>query len=55
MKIIILAALTVLSLGAGVASAQSFAHDMASTTHQGPYDNSANSLGGRPAGTYGGN
>jgi hypothetical protein len=55
MKTMILAALTVLSLGAGVANAQSFAHERGQTTHQGPYDNTANSLGGRSAGTYGGN
>jgi hypothetical protein len=55
MKTMILAALTALSLGAGVANAQSLAHQMAPTTHQGPYDNTANSLGGRFAGNYGGN
>jgi hypothetical protein len=47
MKKIILAALTVLSLGAGVANAQSFTH---SAAHSGPYDNTANSLGGRYVG-----
>ena len=35
MKTMILAALTVLSLGVGVANAQSFAHEMPPTTHQG--------------------
>jgi hypothetical protein len=35
MKSWILAALAVLSLGVGVANAQSFAHEMAPTTHQG--------------------
>jgi hypothetical protein len=43
MKKMFLAALTVLSLGAGVANAQSFNHSQA-TSHQGPYDNTANSL-----------
>jgi hypothetical protein len=52
MKKIFLAALTVLSLGAGVASAQSLSHSAPSqaTSHQGPYDNTANSLGGRYVG-----
>jgi hypothetical protein len=42
MKKIVLAALTVLSLGAGVANAQSYSHGMApqSTAHQGVSDNS---------------
>ena len=44
MKKIILAALTVLSLGAGVANAQSFSHSA------GSHDNTANSLGGRYVG-----
>ena len=35
MKSMILAALTVLSLGVGVANAQSFAHEMPPATHQG--------------------
>jgi hypothetical protein len=43
MKKMFLAALTVLSLGAGVANAQSFNHSQA-TSNQGPYDNTANSL-----------
>jgi hypothetical protein len=49
MKKMFLAALTVLSLGAGVANAQSYSHAAPSqnTAHQGPYDNTANSLGGR--------
>jgi hypothetical protein len=47
MKNLFLAALTVLSLGAGVANAQSLTH---SAAHQGPYDNTANSLGGRYVG-----
>jgi hypothetical protein len=48
---IFLAALTVLSLGAGVANAQNMSHGMApQATHQGPYDNTANSLGGRYVG-----
>jgi hypothetical protein len=34
MKTMILAALTVLCLGAGVANAQSFAHEMPPTSHQ---------------------
>jgi hypothetical protein len=34
MRKIILAALTVLSLGAGVANAQSFAHEMPPASHQ---------------------
>jgi hypothetical protein len=46
MKRMFLAAVTVLSLGAGVANAQSFNHSFPSqaTSHQGPYDNTANSL-----------
>lgn len=45
----VLAALTVLSLGAGVANAQSYTHSVPQQTasHQGPYDNTGNSLGGR--------
>jgi hypothetical protein len=35
MKNLILAALTVLGLGAGVANAQSFAHEMPPTSQQG--------------------
>jgi hypothetical protein len=52
MKKMFLAALTVLSLGAGVANAQSFSHAASQQTaaHQGPYDNTANSLGGRYVG-----
>jgi hypothetical protein len=37
MKRIILTALTVLSLGAGVANAQSFAHEMPPAKHQGTF------------------
>jgi hypothetical protein len=47
MKKMILAAFTVLSLTAAIAPLASAA--------TGPYDNTANSLGGRNAGTYGGN
>jgi hypothetical protein len=50
MRKIVLAALTVLSLGAGVANAQSYSYAAPShnnATQQGPYDNTANSLGGR--------
>jgi hypothetical protein len=52
MKKMFLAALTVLSLGAGAANAQSFSHaaPQPSAAHQGPYDNTANSLGGRYVG-----
>jgi hypothetical protein len=48
MKKMFLAALTVLSLGAGVANAQSYSHAAPpqNAAHQGPYDNTANSLGG---------
>jgi hypothetical protein len=35
MKSLVLAALTVLGLGVGVANAQSFAHEMPSASHQG--------------------
>jgi hypothetical protein len=49
MKKMILAALTVLSLTAAIAPLANAA------TPTGPYDNTANSLGGRNAGTYGGN
>jgi hypothetical protein len=49
MKKMILAAFTALSLTAAIAPLASAA------THQGPYDNTANSLGGRNAGTFGGN
>jgi hypothetical protein len=37
MKSMILAALTILSLGVGVANAQSFAHEMPPATHQGTW------------------
>jgi hypothetical protein len=50
MKKMILAAFTALSLTAAVAPLAS-----AASVHSGPYDNTANSLGGRNAGTYGGN
>jgi hypothetical protein len=48
----ILAALTVLSLGAGAANAQGLGHVASQQTaaHPGPYDNTANSLGGRYVG-----
>lgn len=49
MKKMILAAFTALSLTAAIAPLANAA------THSGPYDNTANSLGGRSAGTYGGN
>jgi hypothetical protein len=49
MKKIILAAFTALSLTAAIAPLAS-----AASVHSGPYDNTANSLGGRNAGTYGG-
>ena len=44
MKKVFLAALTVLSLSAGIAQMASAA---SYSNHQGPYDNTANSLGGR--------
>jgi hypothetical protein len=52
MKKMFLAALTVLSLGAGVANAQSYSHaaSQQAAAHHGPYDNTANSLGGRYVG-----
>ena len=46
MKTMILAAFAALSLGAGVAQVAQAATFPASV-HQGPYDNTANSLGGR--------
>ena len=49
MKKMILAAFTALSLTAAIAPLAS-----AASVHSGPYDNTANSLGGRNAGTYGG-
>jgi hypothetical protein len=49
MKKIILAAFTALSLTAAIPPLAS-----AASVHSGPYDNTANSLGGRNAGTYGG-
>lgn len=59
MKNLILAAFAALSLTAAVApmaSAQSLSHGWpTSTQHSGPYDNTSNSLGGRLAGTAGGN
>ena len=55
MKTMILAAFAALSLGAGVANAQSLSHSWPQTTqHQGAYDNTANSVGGRFAGNAGG-
>jgi hypothetical protein len=57
MKNLVLAAVAALSLGAAVAPmAHAAVSGSSSTTyHSGPYDNTANSLGGRAAGTYGGN
>ncbi|HEY1411887.1 MAG TPA: hypothetical protein VGF36_07080 [Rhodopila sp.] len=63
MKTTILAALTVLSLAACSGptingqsdSAQLFPGEPHVTHQTGPYDNTANSLGGRNAGTFGGN
>jgi hypothetical protein len=49
MKKMILAAFTALSLTAAIAPLASAA------THSGPYDNTANSLGGRYVGGGGGN
>jgi hypothetical protein len=49
MKKLILAAFTALSLTGAIAP---LAH---AAPHSGPYDNTANSLNGRNAGTYGGN
>jgi hypothetical protein len=51
MKKMILAAFTALSLTAAITPLAS----AATSAHSGPYDNTANSLGGRNAGTYGGN
>jgi hypothetical protein len=50
MKKMILAAFTALSLTAAIAPLAS-----AATAHSGPYDNTANSLGGRYVGGGGGN
>ena len=50
MKKMILAVFTALSLTAAIAPLAS-----AASVHSGPYDNTANSLGGRNAGTFGGN
>jgi hypothetical protein len=57
MKSLVLAAFAALSLSAVVAPmAHAYVTGSPSTTyHSGPYDNTANSLGGRSAGTYGGN
>jgi hypothetical protein len=63
MKSMILAALTVLSLAACSGPTMNGQSDTAQlipgephvVTPTGPYDNTANSLGGRFAGTYGGN
>jgi hypothetical protein len=57
MKSLILAAFAALSLSAVVAPmAHAYVTGSPSTTyHSGPYYNTANSLGGRSAGTYGGN
>jgi hypothetical protein len=49
MKTMILAAFAALSLSAGVAQVAQAASPQTSV-HQGPYDNTANSLGGRWAG-----
>jgi hypothetical protein len=61
MKTMIFAALTVLSLAACSGPTLSGQSDTAPfpgaphvVTPTGPYDNTANSLGGRPAGNYGG-
>ncbi|HET6305752.1 MAG TPA: hypothetical protein VFG12_01110 [Rhodopila sp.] len=48
MKRLLLAAFAALSLTAAVAPLAN------ADTHSGPYDNTANSLGGRAAGNYGG-
>jgi hypothetical protein len=61
-KTVILAALPLLGLAACSArtingqsdTAQSFPGEPHVVTPTGPYDNTANSLGGRPAGNYGG-
>jgi hypothetical protein len=63
MKTMILAALTVLSLAScsgptingSSDTAQLFPGEPHVMTPMGPYDNTANSLGGRNAGTFGGN
>jgi hypothetical protein len=63
MKSLILVALTALTLAACSGPTINGQSDTAGlfpgaphvTTPTGPYDNTANSLGGRPAGTYGGN
>jgi hypothetical protein len=57
MKNFVLAAFAALSLGAAVAPMAHAAVSGSSGTtyHSGPYDNTGNSLGGRNAGTYGGN
>ncbi|HET6306525.1 MAG TPA: hypothetical protein VFG12_05030 [Rhodopila sp.] len=52
MKALIRAAFAAFCLVGAVAP---LAHAATPTTHSGPYDNTANSLGGRNAGTYGGN
>jgi hypothetical protein len=49
MKKMILAAFTAVTLAAAIAPLANAA------SRSGPYDNTANSLGGRSAGTYGGN
>jgi hypothetical protein len=49
MKKFLIAAFAALSLSAAIAPLASAA------VHNGPYDNTANSEGGRNAGTYGGN
>ena len=53
MKTMILAAFAALSLSAGVAQIAQAA-TFQTTVHQGPYDNTANSLGGRWVGGGGG-
>jgi hypothetical protein len=57
MKTLILAAFAALSLSAAVVpmANAATAGSWQSAPHSGPYDNTANSLGGRAAGTYGGN
>jgi hypothetical protein len=57
MKNLVLAAFAALSLSAAVAPmAHAYVTGSPGTAyHSGPHDNTANSLGGRPAGNYGGN
>jgi hypothetical protein len=57
MRTLILAAFAALSLSAAVAPMANAATAgfWQTAQHAGPYDNTANSLSGRTAGTYGGN